>query len=311
LNDYTHTPVLLEEVLTGLNLRPNGFYVDCTFGRGGHSRAILNSLNGHGHLLIIDKDLTAIEHANRLFANDPRVTCIHGSYTKLRGTVDTLKMLGMIDGVLLDLGVSSPQLENPDYGFSFARDGRLDMRMNATVGMSAAEWINTAPRDEIEQVIRVYGEERYAKRITRAIIHSREQENILNTLQLANIVSSAVPTKERNKHPATRTFLAIRIYINNELDELRSVLSQIQEVLRPGGRLVVISFHSLEDRIVKQYMRSASKGDDYPPEIPFLAREISPWLLVINKVIKPNAAEIIRNPRARSAVMRVGEKRAA
>ena len=259
----------------------------------------------------MDKDLKAIEHANHLFTNDPRVTCMHGSFTKLSETVDRLKLLGTIDGVLLDLGVSSPQLENPDYGFSFARDGKLDMRMNATVGMTAAEWIKTAPQEEIERVLRVYGEERYAKRIARAIIHTREQESISNTLQLANIVSSAVPTKERNKHPATRTFLAIRIYINNELDELRSVLSQIREVLRPGGRLVVISFHSLEDRIVKQYMRSASKGDDYPPEIPFLAWEVAPWFRVINKAIKPKAAEISRNPRARSAVMRVGEKLAA
>jgi len=311
LNENEHTPVLLNEVLRGLNLRPNGFYIDCTFGRGGHSRAVLRSLDSQGRLLIFDKDMTAIDHAKRLFANDERVIIIHASFTSLCAVVKNIHMLGKVDGVLLDLGVSSPQLDNPDYGFSFVRDGKLDMRMNDTAGITAAEWINTAKQAEIERVIRVYGEERYARRIARAIITARTEGRVTHTVQLANIIADAVPTVERNKNPATRTFQAIRIFINNELDELRSVLSQIREVLRPGGRLVVISFHSLEDRIVKQFMRDAAKGDDFPPEIPVTIQDLAPWFKLINKAVKPGKEEISRNPRARSAILRIGEKLAA
>ena len=311
LNEYEHTPVLLNEVLIGLNLRPDGLYIDCTFGRGGHGMAILRSLDSQGRLLVFDKDLTAIEFAHKVFANDERVTCKHGSFTSLRATVESLHIMGMVDGVLLDLGVSSPQLDNADYGFSFIRDGKLDMRMNGTTGMTAADWINAAKQLEIEKVIRVYGEERYARRIARAIVSARIEERITRTKQLANIIASAVPTAERNKNPATRTFQAIRIFINNELDELRSVLGQMRGVLRPGGRLVVISFHSLEDRIVKQFMRDAAKGDDFPPEIPVTIRDLAPWFRIIHKTIKPDQEEIRRNPRARSAVLRIGEKLAA
>ena len=311
MNENEHTPVLLDEVLRGLNLRPNGIYIDCTFGRGGHSRAVLRSLDSQGRLLIFDKDITAIDHAKRLFANDERVISIHASFTSLCAVVKNLNMLGKVDGVLLDLGVSSPQLDNPDYGFSFVRDGKLDMRMNDTAGITAAEWINTAKQAEIERVIRVYGEERYARRITRAIITARTEVRITHTVQLANIIADAVPTVERNKNPATRTFQAIRIFINNELDELRSVLGQIRDVLRPGGRLIVISFHSLEDRIVKQFMRDAAKGDDFPPEIPVTFRDIAPWFKIINKAVKPGQEEISRNTRARSAILRIGEKLAA
>ncbi|MBF8268349.1 MAG: Ribosomal RNA small subunit methyltransferase H [Gammaproteobacteria bacterium] len=311
LNENEHTPVLLHEVLRGLNLRPNGFYIDCTFGRGGHSRAVLPSLDSQGRLLVFDKDVAAIEYAKSLFTNDARVIFIHASFTSLITVVKNLHMLGKVDGILLDLGVSSPQLDNPDYGFSFVRDGKLDMRMNDTTGITAAEWINTAKLAEIEQVIRVYGEERYARRIARAIVAARTEAHITHTVQLANIIASAVPTVERKKNPATRTFQAIRIFINNELGDLRSVLSQVREVLRPGGRLVVISFHSLEDRIVKQFMREAAKGDDFPPEIPVTVRDIAPWFRIVNKVVKPGQEEISRNPRARSAILRVGEKLAA
>ena len=311
MNENEHTPVLLKEVLEGLNLRPDGFYVDCTYGRGGHSRALLQALGSSGRLLIFDKDYSAIAHAEKLFATDTRVICIHGSFTALISTVEQLNMLGRVDGVLFDLGVSSPQLDNEQYGFSFLRDGKLDMRMDRTTGISAADWLNSAPQAEIEKVIRDYGEERYARRIARAIIEARDEDPITRTVQLAQIVTEAVPTVERNKHPATRTFQALRIHINNELDELKAVLNQILRVLRPGGRLAVISFHSLEDRIVKQFMQKEAKGDDFPPEIPVTAREISPRLRIVNKAIKPTMEEIQRNQRARSAILRIGEKLAA
>ena len=298
-------------MLEGLNLRPDGFYVDCTYGRGGHSRALLQALGSSGRLLIFDKDYSAIAHAEKLFATDTRVICIHGSFTALISTVEQLNMLGRVDGVLFDLGVSSPQLDNEQYGFSFLRDGKLDMRMDRTTGISAADWLNSAPQAEIEKVIRDYGEERYARRIARAIIEARDEDPITRTVQLAQIVTEAVPTVERNKHPATRTFQALRIHINNELDELKAVLNQILRVLRPGGRLAVISFHSLEDRIVKQFMQKEAKGDDFPPEIPVTAREISPRLRIVNKAIKPTMEEIQRNQRARSAILRIGEKLAA
>lgn len=271
----------------------------------------MQALDSHGRLLLFDKDITAIDYAEKLFSGDKRVICVHGSFTRLRATLEQLHLLGQVDGVLFDLGVSSPQLDREEYGFSFLRDGRLDMRMDGTSGMSAADWLNSAPPAEIEKVIRDYGEERYARRIARAIINARAEAPITQTRRLAGIIEDAVPTVERSKHPATRTFQALRIHINNELDELRSVLSQILEVLRPGGRLVVISFHSLEDRIVKNFMYSEAKGDKFPPEIPVTASELSPRLRIVRKAIKPSAEEIQQNPRARSAILRVGEKLAA
>jgi 16S rRNA (cytosine1402-N4)-methyltransferase len=311
LNENEHIPVLLKEVLEGLNLRPNGYYVDCTFGRGGHSRAILQALDSRGRLLVIDKDENAVAYARRMFSGDDRVTCAHASFTSLADIIEQKNMTGRVDGILLDLGVSSPQLDNPDYGFSFTRDGNLDMRINGSADMSAADWINSARLEEIEHVIREYGEERYARRIARAIVRARESENICRTQQLAGIITAAVPTVERRKNPATRTFQAIRIHINNELEELRTVLGQIRGVLAPGGRLAVISFHSLEDRIVKTFMREAGKGDEYPPGLPVTASELKPWFRVILKAARPDQTEISRNPRARSAVLRIGEKLAA
>lgn len=311
MNDNEHIPVLLNEVLEGLNLRPDGFYVDCTFGRGGHSRAILKALGNSGRLLVFDKDPSAIQYAKELFVNDGRVICIHGSFTSLVTMIEKLNMLGQVDGALFDLGVSSPQLDKEEYGFSFLRDGELDMRMDRTSGITAARWLNTATQAEIERVIRDFGEERYARRIARAIIKSRDELPISRTRQLAEIIAAAVPTVERNKNPATRTFQALRIYINRELEELRSVLDQIRYVLRPGGRLVVISFHSLEDRIVKQFMQTEARGDDYPPEIPVTVKELSPRLRIVSRAIRPTAEEIQMNPRARSAILRVGERLAA
>ena len=303
MNENEHIPVLLNEVIASLNLRPNGFYIDCTFGRGGHSKAVLQALDSHGRLLVFDKDSAAIDYAEKIFSGDERVICIHGSFTRLRDTVGELNLLGQADGVLFDLGVSSPQLDREEYGFSFLRDGKLDMRMDSTTGISAADWLNGARQTEIE--------ERFARRIARAIIKARDEAPITQTRQLARIIEDAVPTLERGKHPATRTFQALRIRINNELDELRSALSQIHEVLRPGGRLVVISFHSLEDRIVKNFMYREAKGDKFPPDIPVTSSELSPRFRIIRKVVKPSGEEIQRNPRARSAILRVGEKLAA
>ncbi|MFQ5659105.1 MAG: 16S rRNA (cytosine(1402)-N(4))-methyltransferase RsmH [Gammaproteobacteria bacterium] len=311
LNEYGHTPVLLDEVLNGLKLRPDGFYVDCTFGRGGHSKAILESLGSHGRLLVFDKDPEAIISAQNRFASDRRVTCVRGTYTALVNEVGKLGMLAGVDGVVFDLGVSSPQLDDPEHGFSFLRDGDLDMRMDPDSGMSAAEWINQAGQREIAGVLRMYGEERYSRRIAAAIVKARAESPLTRTARLARIIAGAVPSRERKKDPATRSFQAIRIYINNEIEELRTVLKQVKDVLRPGGRLLVISFHSLEDRIVKRFMQEGALGDRYPPDLPVTVDELMPDLRIIGKAIKPSKEEIERNPRARSAVLRIAEKIAA
>jgi 16S rRNA (cytosine1402-N4)-methyltransferase len=296
--------------MKGLKVRPDGIYVDCTFGRGGHSQAILQVLGDNGRLFVFDKDVQAIACAKGLFADDHRVEVIHGSFVQLAEVLHQHTVAGC-DGVLLDLGVSSPQLDDSSYGFSFLRDGELDMRMDQHSGTSASEWINHAKQAEIAEVIRVYGEERFARRIATAIVRAREVCPITRTRQLAEIIAKAVPTRERNKDPATRTFQAIRIQINNELVEIANVLAQISDVLNPGGRLVVISFHSLEDRIVKRFLRAEASGDNFPREIPVTANELHPRFRIIGKAIKPSVVEINRNPRARSAVLRVGEKIAA
>lgn len=259
----------------------------------------------------MDKDPAAIEFAHDLFPGDDRISYFHGSFTLLSTELDKHRLLGNVDGMLLDLGVSSPQLDDPRYGFSFRRDGELDMRMDKTSGVSAKEWINNAAQNEIESVIRQLGEERYARRIAKAITAARQTVPITRTVQLANVIADAVPTYEKNKHPATRTFQAIRIFINNELEELKEVLEQVQTILNPGGRLVVISFHSLEDRIVKRFMRTAAKGDIYPSDLPVKAGELSPWLKIIGRPIRSMDKEIKSNPRARSAVLRVAERIAA
>jgi len=311
LDELEHKPVLLSEVLNGLNIRPDGIYVDCTFGRGGHSRAILQGLDSRGRLLVFDKDPDAITYAQCEFASDKRIISVQGSFVILADEVERHFSLGKVDAVLFDLGVSSPQLDNGSKGFSFSRDGKLDMRMDPTSAMSATVWINQAKQKEIAEVLHVYGEERYSRRIASAIIKARQESPVNSTIQLAKIIAKAVPSRERKKDPATRSFQAIRIFINNELHELRSVLNQINGVLKPGGRLLVISFHSLEDRIVKQFMRDESLGDQFPPEIPITVSELNPRLRIIGKAIKPSKEEIEQNPRARSAVLRIAEKIAA
>ena len=305
---YEHIPVLLNEVLDGLNLRPGGFYVDCTFGRGGHSEAILQRLDKHSRVLAIDKDPDAIGTFRDQLAEDPRLQLVQGSFTMLEHLL-AREMIEKVDGVLFDLGVSSPQFDNPSRGFSFQRDGALDMRMNPEIDMSAAEWLNSAKEDEIADVLHHYGEERYARRIAKKIVNERINNPVQSTVQLANLVKSECPVNRNNdKHPATKTFQAIRIFINQELDELKNVLSQVVNVLSPGGRLLVISFHSLEDRIVKRFIRQESRGDHFPPELPVSYELLQPRLKAIGKAIRPSRDEIDQNPRARSAVLRIAER---
>jgi len=307
----THNPVLLTQVLEGLNVRHDGIYVDCTFGRGGHSTAILERLDENGRLFVFDKDPLAFRHAQKMFDQDSRVIAIHGSFSLLTEKLQAHQVMGSVDGLLFDLGVSSPQLDDADYGFSFLRDGDLDMRMNPQSGISASDWINTAPEEEIENILRTYGEERYARRIARALVKARSGIPVTRTSQLAEIISSTVPTREKKKNPSTRSFLAIRIYVNDEIGELKAVLKQVNDVLKPGGRVVIISFHSLEDRIVKRYMREEATGGDFPPDIPITRDKLIPRLRLVGKAVKPSDEEIKRNPRARSAVLRIGEKIAA
>jgi len=307
-DDYEHIPVLLKEVLNGLNVRPDGLYIDCTFGRGGHSRAILQQLGSAGKLYVLDKDPEAINHARTLAEADPRLQYFHDGFSSLINNLVQTGHIGAIDGVLFDLGVSSPQLDDAARGFSFSMDGNLDMRMNPGAGISAADWLNHAEQDEIARVLKVYGEEKFARRIARAIVEIRSEKLISTTSELADIIAAAIPVRERNKHPATRSFQAIRIFINNELDEIAEGLNQAFSALRVNGRLLVISFHSLEDRIVKRFMRQHSMSDPYPKDIPIRADLIKPKLKILGKAIRPLPAEVAANPRSRSAVLRIAEK---
>ena len=303
-----HDSVLLEESLAALALAKNGNYVDATFGRGGHSAALLAKLGDAGQLLVIDKDPEAIAQAQRLFGDDPRVSVLHGSFAEMQRFVESSGLLGKIDGVLMDLGVSSPQLDTPERGFSFSYDGPLDMRMDTTRGESAADWVNGAQESEIAQVLKDYGEERFARRMARAIVTARTEQPISTTGRLADIVAKAHPAWEKGKHPATRAFQAIRIKVNRELDDLTSALQQAVEVLASGGRLVVISFHSLEDRKVKQFIRAEEKGPAIPRHIPIRDEQRSVRLKSVGKALRPSKEEVSRNVRARSAVLRVAER---
>ncbi|HET8700830.1 MAG TPA: 16S rRNA (cytosine(1402)-N(4))-methyltransferase RsmH [Nitrococcus sp.] len=304
-----HQPVLLQAVVDALCIRSDGIYVDGTFGRGGHAAAILQRLAVGGRLWLIDKDPAAIRRARQDFGHDPRCLIHHGSFAELEGLADAQGVRGCIDGVLLDLGASSPQLDEAERGFSFLREGPLDMRMDPSQGISAAAWLASATCQEIEGVIRTYGEERYARRIAQAIVASRQAGRLPSTTRaLATLIAAAIPRREAGKHPATRSFQAIRIAINHELDELRCLLAVICDLLGPGGRLVVISFHSLEDRLVKRFMRDNSRIGDLPPGIPVVAQAVCPRLRRPAKPVRPSAEEIRCNPRARSALLRVAER---
>lgn len=305
---YKHQPVLLQEVIEHLAINPNGFYVDATFGRGGHTRAILSHLNSHGRLLAIDKDPSAYDAISDDLKNDPRFIFCAGSYQQLKQFVTAQDWVGKVNGILLDLGVSSPQLDDPNRGFSFLHAGPLDMRMNPTQGISAAQWLQTAKEAEIAQVLFEYGEERFARRIAHALVLERANKPITSTDHLAEVVKKANPAWEKHKHPATRAFQAIRIFINNELTELEECLDQSLEVLAIGGRLAVISFHSLEDRIVKRFMRQQEQGPKLPKGLPIRASETQIRMRKIIGPLKATEQEVSVNIRARSAILRVGEK---
>jgi len=303
-----HQSVLLEQALDALVKDKDGFYIDATFGRGGHSRRILESLSGQGRLLVIDKDPEAIAIANELAAKDKRVIVHHGSFADVQDAVQALKMQGRVAGLLMDLGVSSPQLDDPRRGFSFMKDGPLDMRMNTQAGESAGDWLARADEKSIADVLYQFGEERFSRRIARAIVKRRQERTITRTLDLAEIIKQAHPKWEKHKHPATRSFQAIRIFINDELKDLEQTLPKLLDVLMPGGRLVVISFHSLEDRLVKRFIQNEEKGDSYPADLPVTQDFLNPRLRHIGKALKAEADELSENIRARSAVMRVAEK---
>jgi 16S rRNA (cytosine1402-N4)-methyltransferase len=300
--------VLLPEAVDALHMRPDGFYVDGTFGRGGHACLMLGKLNQQGRLLILDRDPDAIAAAVKLMGDDERVTIIHAPFSSLGHKLKAMDVTGEVDGILFDFGVSSPQLDTAERGFSFQRDGALDMRMDTSCGQTAAEWLAGVEFSDLVRVLRVYGEERFAKRIANAIIEIREENPIVTTSQLSKIIADAIPVHEREKHPATRSFQAIRIAINEELKEIIAVLPDALDALAIGGRLVVISFHSLEDRPVKRLLQKEAKGDDFPPDLPIRADQIKPRIKLVGKPVRAGAAELEINRRARSAIMRVAEK---
>lgn len=303
-----HTTVLLNEAVEALVTDPCGFYVDGTFGRGGHSAAILARLAPGGRLLAIDKDPQAIATAHQRFGSDSRFEIVRGSFADTARFAAERSQLGCVTGVLLDLGVSSPQLDQAERGFSFMNDGPLDMRMDPDQGLSAAQWLAIAREEDIARVLKEYGEERFSRRIAGAIVRERQQQPITRTRQLAEIVAAANPAWEKGKNPATRAFQAIRIYINRELEDLQLVLDQVLDVLATSGRLVVISFHSLEDRLVKRFIREKEKGPKIPRGLPIRDADINRPLRAIGKAVKADAAEVDVNQRSRSAVMRVAEK---
>ncbi|MDN5850220.1 MAG: 16S rRNA (cytosine(1402)-N(4))-methyltransferase RsmH [Nitrococcus sp.] len=304
-----HRPVLLDAAIDALRIRSDGVYVDGTFGRGGHAAAILKRLGAEGRLWLIDKDPAAISQARREFGGDSRCLIHYGSFAELGGLADAQGVRGRIAGILLDLGASSPQLDEAQRGFSFLREGPLDMRMNPAKGISAAAWLASAPLSKIERVIKHYGEERYARRVARAIVASRQAGRLpQTTCALAALICAAVPRREAGKHPATRTFQAIRIVINDELEELRGLLAAICDLLCAGGRLVVISFHSLEDRLVKRFMRDHTRVGDLPLGVPIVAESMRPRLRLPAKPLRASVDEIRSNPRSRSALLRVAER---
>ena len=309
---FNHTTVLLDEAVNGLNIKSDGIYIDGTFGRGGHSRLILSRLGDHGRLYAIDRDPQAIAAAAEI--TDPRFSIIHGPFSALAEYMAERGLSGKIDGILLDLGVSSPQLDDAERGFSFMRDGPLDMRMDPTRGQSAAEWLLQADESDIAFVLKTFGEERFAKRIARAIVERNRVEPITRTKELADVIYAATPVKDKFKHPATRSFQAIRIWVNSELEEIEQALKGALSALAPGGRLSIISFHSLEDRIVKRFMREQSRGPQVPYGLPMTEAQLSSLggrqLKALGKMM-PGEAETAENPRARSSVLRIAERTAS
>ena len=307
-----HAPVMHDEVIAALAIEPKGRYVDGTYGRGGHARSILAALDGDGSLIVMDRDPQAIADARASLGADDRVTIIHDDYANLYARIDELGLLEQVDGILLDLGVSSPQLDDARRGFSFQHNGPLDMRMNPEQGEPAAEWLKHADEAEIARVLWEYGEERHSRRIARKLVEVRQSRSIEDTATLASIISAMMPRPKNNKHPATRSFQAIRIHINQELAQIQRLLETVLDILKIGGRLLVISFHSLEDRLVKRFFKAQSRGPKIPRGLPLRDSEIDAQIRLRSsgKAIKANSAELSSNPRARSAVLRVAERAA-
>jgi len=307
---FSHKPVLFQQVIDLMKIKPDGIYIDGTFGRGGHSAAILAQLNEKGRLLVMDKDPEAIAYAKQLLADDARVTIIHDDYGQMAERIEQLGLKQLVDGVLLDLGVSSPQLDDAQRGFSFQNNGPLDMRMNPDQGMSAAEWIMTAKEKEISDVLWQLGEERFSRRIAKKIIEARQQQPITDTATLVDIISDCVPAYKEKKHPATRSFQAIRMKVNQELDHIHQVLDGIFDVLKIGGQVLVISFHSLEDRLVKKFIKKHSTPPAIPKGLPIRESDLQVTVRLrnIGKAVKATAEEIKQNTRSRSAILRIAER---
>jgi len=305
-----HIPVLKREALDALAIREGGIYVDATLGRAGHAKAIADAMGAQGRLIGFDRDPRAIELGKEVFADDSRVSIIHSEFARMKEMLREFVEVENVDGVLMDLGVSSPQLDQAERGFSFMRDGELDMRMDPTRGESAAQWLSSVEERDLMMVLFELGEEKFARRIARAIVLERAETKIESTLQLAAIIEQAIPKKQKNKHPATRTFQAIRLHINQELSQVATALPQAVELLKAGGRLAVISFHSLEDRIVKRFIRELSTPNLPPKNIPVSEEAYLTPLKMISRAIKPSSAEIAENPRSRSSVLRVAERTA-
>ena len=299
---------MVGEVMQALNVQDSGTYVDATFGRGGHTRAILECLGPEGRVLAIDRDPEACAASRNLFPAETRLTVVHAPFSDLSKILHARNLAQRVIGIVLDLGVSSTQLDQPQRGFSFSRPGPLDMRMDPTSGETAAEWLARVGEKDLYQVLRELGEERFARRIARQVVQQREETSICTTTTLSKLVADVIPTRERSKHPATRSFQAIRMHVNRELDELESVLPQAVDALIARGRLVVISFHSLEDRLVKRFMRKAASGDSYPPDLPVTHDRLRPTLRKVGKPLRPTISEVAVNARSRSAILRTAEK---
>lgn len=305
---HDHRSVLLDAAIEGLNIRADGVYVDGTFGRGGHSAAILERLGPQGRLFGFDKDPAAVAAARERFGQDARFSITHGSFVMMADVVEQAGLTGRVDGVLLDLGVSSPQLDDAGRGFSFMREGPLDMRMNPEAGESAADWLAHAEEKAIADVLWHYGEEKFSRRIARAVVAARAEAPLRTTQDFVRLIEQAVPRREKHKHPATRSFQAVRIFVNRELADLEELLVRVPRMLAPGGRLVVISFHSLEDRLVKRFMRNEAQGRPLPKGLPVMGGPEGRTLRLVGKAQRPGEAEVAANPRARSAVLRVAER---
>lgn len=303
-----HITVLLNEAVDALVKDPDGLYVDCTFGRGGHSRLVLEKLSEKGGLIGIDKDPRAIQTGKELEAEDSRFSICHGSFADLKNWIALKGEDKPVAGILMDLGVSSPQLDEAERGFSFMKDGPLDMRMNTEAGQTAAQWVASAKEEEIADVFYQFGEERCSRRLAKAIVERRRLEPFERTLDLAQVIKDAHPKWEKNKHPATRAFQGMRIYLNNELGDLQDALQYATDSLDKHGRLVVISFHSLEDRMVKRFIRDKEKGPQLPPDIPVMEADFPKEIKHIGKAVKPSKEEVDVNVRSRSAIMRIAEK---